>query len=57
MVEFCNWLTIDMPWKLRDALKDMDKDNAHPSAFNFVLFCEGMMQRFKKELRELKERK
>lgn len=57
MVEFCIWLTIDMYWKLRDALEEMDKDNTHPSAFNFILFYEGMVQRFKEELRELKERK
>lgn len=36
----------------RHALEDMDKDNTHFSAFNFVLFYKGMMQRFNKGLRE-----
>ena len=24
LVEFCNWLAKDMPWKLRDAIEDLD---------------------------------
>lgn len=30
LVEFCNWLTNGVPWKSRDALENMDKDNTHP---------------------------
>lgn len=54
LVEFCNWLTRDMPWKLRDALEDLDKNNTHPSVGRYFLFYEDMMQRFNGEMKELK---
>lgn len=57
LVEFCNWLTRYMPLKLMDALEDMHKDNNYSSVVCFVLFCKGMMERFKEELQEIKERK
>lgn len=47
LVEFCNWLARDMPWKLRDAIEELDKVKTHPSMVRFILLYEEMMKRFK----------
>lgn len=36
-------MAIDMPWKLRDALEDIEKDNTNPLVVSFVLLCEEMI--------------
>lgn len=56
LIEFCNVVAIDLPWKLENALEDMDENNTHPSARDLVLLCERMMRRFKEELKAHKER-
>lgn len=57
LMEFCNWLAQDMPWRLRDAVEELNQDNTHPAVVSFVMLCEGMLKRFKVELEELKARK
>lgn len=43
LVEFCNGMARDLPWRLDNALEDMDENNTHPSARDLVLLCERMM--------------
>ncbi|KAI5389830.1 hypothetical protein KIW84_075223 [Lathyrus oleraceus] len=43
LIEFCNGVAIDLPWKLENALEDMDENNTHPSARDLVLLCERMI--------------
>lgn len=57
LVEFCNWLAQDMPWRLREALEGLDQGDTHPAMVGFVMMCEGMVLRFKFELEELITRK
>lgn len=57
LVEFCNWLAQDMPWRLREAVEGLDQDNMHPVVVSFVMLCDGMLKRFKVEFEELKTRK
>lgn len=57
LVEFCNWLAQDMPWRLREVVEGLDQDNTHHVVVGFVMMCEGMLKRFKFELEELKTRK
>lgn len=56
-VRFCNKLTMELPWRLEDALEDEDEINTPHSILWFVFLYEWMMKRFKSELKELKERK
>lgn len=55
LVRFCNELVKEVPWRLDDALEDIDESNTPPSILRFVYICERMMTRFKVELKELKE--
>lgn len=55
LIEFCNSVTRDLPWRLDNNLKDMDGNDTHPTMCNLVLICERMMWRFKDELKDLKE--
>ena len=57
LVEFSNWLSRYMPWKLGDAVEELDQDNNHSTMISFFFPCEEMMKRFKVELEELKARK
>lgn len=53
LVEFCNWMARDIPWRLREVVEGLDQDDTHPPAVYFVMMCEGMVKRFKFELEEL----
>lgn len=57
LVEFYNWAAKDMPWKLRDVMEELNKDNTHPVEVSFILLCRELLRRFKKELEELQSRK
>lgn len=46
LVEFCNLSAKDMPWKLRDAMEELDKGNTHPSVVSFILLYKEMLRRF-----------
>lgn len=54
LIEFCNGVVRDLPWKLNNALEDKDENNTHHLACQLVLLCERMMRRFKSDLKELK---
>lgn len=56
LLEFCNGVARDLPWRLENALEDMDENTTHPSVCNIIFLCDRMMQRFKDDLKELKER-
>lgn len=57
LIELCNCSAKDMPWKLRDAMEEFDRDNTHPTMVSFILLCKEMLRRFKEELEELKAQK
>ena len=57
LVEFCNWTTREIPWRLREAVEGLDQHGTHPAVINFVMMCEGMVKRFNFELEELITRK
>lgn len=57
LVDLCNWLAQDMPWRLREVVKGLDQDDTHAAVIGFVMMCEGMVKRFKFELEELITRK
>lgn len=57
LVKFCNDLVIKVPWKLDDALEDVDGNNIPPSILRFIYLCEHMVKRFQVKLKDLKERK
>ncbi|KAI5441083.1 hypothetical protein KIW84_010516 [Lathyrus oleraceus] len=57
LVQFCNWTTQEMPWRLREAVEGLDQHDTHPAVIHFVMMCEGMVKRFKLELEELITRK
>ena len=49
LVEFFNWEAKDMPWKLRDAMEELNEDNTHPVVVSFILLYRELLRRFKKE--------
>ncbi|KAI5402314.1 hypothetical protein KIW84_050069 [Lathyrus oleraceus] len=57
LVGFCNWAAKELPWRLRDAVKELKEDSTPPAIINFVLLCKGLLKRFNEELEELQARK
>lgn len=56
LIEFYNSMAIYLPWRLDNALEDMDENNNHPLVCHIVLLYEIMMRRFKDEMKDLKEK-
>lgn len=36
LVESYNWFARDMPWKLRDVIEELGRDNTHLVVVNFI---------------------
>lgn len=56
LVEFCNWLTKDMPLMVRCALEDLDDDNIPPTMISFVLFYEDMIKSSRESWKNSKDK-
>ena len=57
MVDMCNRLVVDVPWRLRSALEDLEDNQVPPAVSDFLFLCQDMVNRFKVETKDLKPRR
>ena len=57
MVDMCNRLIVDVPWRLRSALEDLEGNQIPPAVSEFLFLCQDVVNRFKAETRDLKPRR
>ena len=57
MVDMCNHLIVDVPWRLRSALEDLEGNKIPPAVSDFLFLCQDAVNRFKAETRDLKPRR
>jgi hypothetical protein len=48
---------VEVPWRLQSAVEDLEEDRVPPAVEYFIYLCKGMVERFKKEIREFKPRR
>ena len=57
MVDMCNRLVVDVPWRLRSALEDLEDNQVPPAVSEFLFLCQDVVNRFKAETKDLKPRR
>lgn len=57
LVDVCNRLVIDVPWRLRSALEDLESSRVPPAVEDFLFLCKGVVEHFQAATRDLKPRR
>lgn len=57
LVDACNCLVIDVPWRLQSALEDVESSGVPPAVEHFLVLCKGVVERFQTAVKNLKPRR
>lgn len=57
LVNICNRLVVDIPWRLRSAIEDLENNQVPPAVRDFLLLCKDVVEHFQAVTRDLNPRR